>query len=105
MSGSHVVLDAKQAGSTEPRVFPFTSRLSVGETISSATVTAAVYSGVDASPSNIISGAASVSGALVTQTLTAGTAGVIYRLTCSATTSLSNIFVITAFLAVIPVVT
>lgn len=103
--GSHVVFDAKQAGSTEPRIFDFTSKLAVGETISTATVTAAVYSGVDASPSAIISGSASISGAQVTQKLTAGTAGVIYKLTCSITTSASNTLILTAFLAVIPVVT
>lgn len=102
---SHIVLDSKQSGSTEPREFPFTSRLAIGETISSATVTAAVYSGVDASPSSILSGAASISGGIVTQTITGGTVGVIYSLSCAATTSLSNVLVLTAFLAVIPTVT
>lgn len=86
-------------------MFDFTSRLAVGETISSATVTAAVSTGTDSSPSSIVSGSASISGARVTQTLTAGTVGVIYKLTCTATTSLSNVFIMTAFLAVIPVVT
>ncbi len=102
---SHVIFDPKQAGSTEPRIFDFTSLLAVGETISSATTTAAVYSGVDTNPSAVISGSATVSGARVTQTLTAGTVGVIYKLTCTANTSLSNVFILTAFLAVVPVVT
>lgn len=101
----HVVFDAKQAGSTEPRIFDYTSRLAVGETISSAVVTSAVYSGVDTTPSALLSGSASASGARVTQKLTAGTVGVIYKLSCAATTSLSNVFVMTAFLAVIPTVT
>lgn len=105
MSGSHVVLDAKQAGSMELRVFPFTSKLAVGETISSAVVTAAVYSGVDANPSAIVSGTATISGGLVSQKLIGGTAGVIYKLSCAATTSVPNVLIMTAFLAVIPTVT
>lgn len=102
---SHVVFDSKQAGSTEPRVFDFLSKLAVGETISGAAVTAAVYSGVDASPSAIVSGAATISGSQVSQKFTAGTVGVIYQLTCTVTTSSSNTLVMSAFLAVIPVVT
>ena len=103
--GSHVVFDAKQAGSTEPRVFDFTSRLAVGETISTSVVTAAVYSGTDSGPSAVIIGSATSSGARVTQTLTGGVVGVIYKLTCTITTSLSNTLILTAFLAVVPVVT
>ena len=101
---SHVVFDAKQNGSTEPRVFDYTSQLAVGETISSAVVTAAVYSGTDASIA-ILSGSPSVSGPRVTQKFTAGVVGVIYKLTCAATTSASNVLVLTAFLAIIPTVT
>ena len=102
---SHVILEPKQSGSTEPYTFDFTSKLASGETISTQIVAAAVYSGTDASPSSIISGSATASGAIVTQKLTAGTIGVIYRLTCTITTSSSNTFVLTAFLAVVLVVT
>jgi hypothetical protein len=80
---------------TASRVFSFNfqDQLAVGETISSATVAATVYSGTDASPSSIISGAASISGATVSQVITAGTAGVTYVLTCTAVTSTSHTIV------------
>ena len=92
----------KQVGATKAYVFDFISDLAVGETISGATVTAAVWSGTDASPSSIISGAASISGTQVTQKLTAGLAGNIYAATCTATTSASQTLVRSAYLVVGP---
>lgn len=97
-----VVLGSKQSGETKKYIFDFTSNLSVGETISSASAVAAVYSGTDSSPSSVISGSASTSGAQVTQTLTAGTEGVIYTITCTALTSASQTIKQTGFLAVVP---
>ena len=79
--------DAKLVGETATVQFNFLARLAVGETISTAAVAASVYSGVDGSPSAIISGSASASGAIVSQNVTAGVAGVIYELTCTVTTS------------------
>ena len=102
---SHVVFDPKYSGETTTRTFDFTSQLAVGETISTQAVAATVYSGVDASPSSIINGSASASGAIVSQSITAGTEGVIYRLTCTITTSASQTLLMTAFLALIPNVT
>ena len=105
MSATHIIFDPKLTGATEPYVFPFTSMLASTETISAAAVTAEVYSGTDATPSAIISGAASISGSEVTQKITAGTVGVIYKLTCTMNTSLNYTRIMTAFLAVIPTVT
>ena len=68
-------------------VFDFTKRLASGETLSSATWTATVHAGTDASPNDIISGAASQSGALSTQKVIDGLEGVTYLLQCEATTS------------------
>lgn len=99
--GSFTVFPSKITSSTISLQFDFLSQLASGETISGATVTAVVWSGTDANPSAIISGAASVSGSIVSQTVTAGTAGVIYLLTCSVTTSLSVTKIIQAYLAVI----
>lgn len=101
---SHVSLPAKQAAAVLPVVFDFTSQLAVAETISSATVTATVYSGTDASPA-ILSGSPSVSGPRVSQTLTGGVVGVTYKLTCAATTSLSKVLVLAGFTTIIPAVT
>ena len=87
---NRVVLQEKRSGETVKTVFDFISRLAVGETISSASTSAAVYSGTDAAPSGLVSGSASISGTQVTQALTAGTVGVVYMLTCTALTSASQ---------------
>lgn len=97
---SRVIFEPKLSGETVSRVFDFLSRLSVGETISTAVVTAAVHSGVDASPSGLLSGSASISGSQVTQKLTAGTVGVTYLLLCTITTSASKTLQLSAFQSV-----
>lgn len=95
-------LQPKFSGETVKYEFDFAGQLASGETISTQTVTAAVYSGTDASPSSIISGSASASGSVVTQAITAGTIGVIYELTCTITTSASQTLIITGYLPIIP---
>lgn len=92
----------KLQGATIALPFDFTSQLPSGTTISSSSVAAAVYSGVDASPSSIISGSSSASGAVVTQNITAGVAGVIYFLTCTAITSGGLTLQLAGYLAVLP---
>lgn len=99
---NRVPLDVKIASEVRKEVFDFTSRLAVGETISSASTTCVVYSGTDASPSAVISGAAAISGAQVTQMITGGTSGVTYLLTCSAVTSTSQTLKLEGFLVVVP---
>lgn len=99
---SRCILDPKSASSTQSVTFDFTSDLAASETISTKTVAATVYSGTDGTPSAIISGSASSSGAVVTQVITAGTLGVIYQLLCTITTSAGQTLVKSAFLAVIP---
>lgn len=95
-------LAPKLTGETKSYDFNFTSQLALGETISTQTVTATVYSGTDANPSGIISGAASASGAIVSQKITAGEEGVIYRLVCTITTSAGQTLPLAGFLAVVP---
>jgi len=84
---SMVLLQPKQLGETQTYHFDFISRLATNETISSQSVAATVYSGVDPSPSSIISGAATASGTIVSQNITGGVAGTIYKLVCTAITS------------------
>jgi hypothetical protein len=96
------MLNGKYQGETRAEVFDFASRLSLGETISSASTVATTYSGTDASPSGIISGSASISGSKVTQVVTAGTLGVTYLLVCTANTSAGQVLQIAAFLPVVP---
>lgn len=99
---NRVELAPKIAGETVLREFDFASKLASGETISSATVAAVVYSGTDAAPSGVISGADSVSGSVVSQAITGGEAGVIYELTCTALTSASRTLILVGYLAVLP---
>lgn len=98
--GNREVFEIKPPTDTRIFYFDFTSDLAVGETISTQVVTATVYSGTDANPSAIISGVASASGAIVSQKITAGTAGVIYTLLCTITTSASQTLTIAGYLAV-----
>lgn len=99
---SRVTFDGKLLGETVTETFDFTSRLASGETISTAVVTSSVYSGTDASPSSMISGANTISGTKVTQKITGGTLGVVYKLLCTITTSLSQTLQLSGFLAVVP---
>ena len=98
---SRIVLEPKNAAETVSLVFDFASQLTGSETLSSATVTAVVYSGSDSSPSSVISGGASASGTKVTQKVTAGTVGVVYELTCAAVTSTSQTLEMVGYLVVI----
>jgi hypothetical protein len=98
---SLVVLPPKPLGATIKQVFDFISALAVGETISTASVAATVWSGVDATPGSLVSGAASISGTKVTQTLTGGVAGTIYKLVCTVTTSASQTLQLVGYLVVL----
>lgn len=100
-----VVFPTKTVGESATLAFPFASRLGVGVTISTKVVTCTVYSGVDAAPANVISGAAGSSGSDVTQKVTGGVLGVIYYLLCTITTSDSQTLELAGFLAVVPNVT
>jgi len=96
------VANVKLAGETYSQVFNFLSRLAIGETISSASTVSTVYSGTDASPSAFLAGSPSISGAEVTQVLTAGTLGVTYQVVVSAVTSASQTLQQTALVTVVP---
>jgi len=82
--------------------FDFISALAPTETILTAVVTAAVYTGVDPNPSAIISGGAVISGTQVTQLVVGGVVGTIYGLTCSVTTSLGQTLNASGFFSVDP---
>lgn len=97
-----VELSAKLLGETVTETFDFSSRMGVGETISSAGVSASVFSGTDSSPSSILNGAAAISGQTITQSLTGGVLGVLYLLVATATTSLGQLLQLSAYLPVAP---
>lgn len=99
---TRIILGPKYAAETRTETFDFTSRLALAETLSTASVTATVYSGTDASPSALVSGSAGISGAKVTQLITAGTVGVTYMLSCSVTTSTGQTLVLKGYMTVVP---
>lgn len=102
MGQSRQELPPKLAGESPNLTFDFAGRLASGETISTQVVAATVYSGTDANPSAIISGAATASGSVVTQKVTAGTLGVIYELLCTITTSAGQTLQMCGLLAIVP---
>ena len=100
MSG-RVTLQGKYVGELVTRVFDFISDLAVGETLTGVpTTTASVWTGTDASPQNIVSGAASISGSQVSQNLTGGVAGTLYSLVCKSSTSAGRTLEKRAFFSV-----
>lgn len=99
---NRVELPPKSVGETRTYQFDFESSLAFGETISSQVVTATVYSGEDATPSAIVDGAATASGSVVSQSITDGEEGVIYDLTCTVETSLSQTLQLSGYLAIVP---
>lgn len=70
-----------------PLVFNFSDQLISGETISTADVSVAVYTGTDAAAASRLSGAETISGASVVQALVGLVLGVIYTVTCEIVTS------------------
>lgn len=101
-AGQQPIYNSKKVGEIAPTTFDFTASMAVSETISTQSVAASVYSGTDANPSAIISGAASASGKIVSQTLTGGVSGVIYQLLCTITTSLGKTLQMSSYLSVVP---
>lgn len=100
-SGGRIITSSKKTGETVLVSFDFLSKLVSGETISTQSVAASVYSGVDANPSAIINGAATLSGTtIILQSITAGVVGCIYSLLCTITTSLGQTIQMSTLLAI-----
>lgn len=105
MPGGHLSLKPKRQGETcfGSQPFDFASSMTVGETISTQTVTSSVYQGIDPTPGSVISGTPTVQNVTqVQQLFTAGVLGVVYELLCSVTTSLGQRLEQAAYLAIIP---
>jgi len=95
-----VTFPAKRQGETLSLQFDFTSKLAAGQYLVSATVAVSVYSGIDPSPSLVLSGGASTAGAIATQKVTGGATGTIYYLLCTATSTDGQTFELMGFLAI-----
>lgn len=87
------ILSTKNTAEELTIEFDMLSRLKVGETVATATVTCGVYSGTDPSPSAMIVGLAVVSGSIVKQKVIGGLVGNVYLLTCTARTSLNDLVI------------
>jgi len=96
------IFDVKTPDASYSASFDFSANLAVGETLSTTSTTAAVYSGTDPTPSSIFSGAPTVSGKQVIQTTSGGVEGTVYYLYCSATTSLGKVLSREGYLAIAP---
>jgi len=85
----------------EQFTFDFSTVMSTGETISSATSVVEVVSGTDASPNSILVGTPVTSGQQVAQRIYNGLDGVIYRIEITIITSLANTYSLVADLPVL----
>lgn len=98
---SRVTFEGKLANEIILETFDFTSRLTAAEAISTASVAATCYSGVDTA-SNQVVGTATIAGKKVTQKIGGGVLGVTYVLKCTITTSLGQTLSLSAFLVIVP---
>lgn len=99
-----VLLPSKQVADSLLVNFPFQNQMVFGEVVTGAVVTITVYTGTDPNPTTMLSGTPDYTtglGEYVLQTIVAGISGNIYQLVCTVATSLSNVFVCEAYLAVI----
>ena len=96
------IFDAKIPSADYPASFDFAADLAVGETLSTTSTTAAVYSGTDPAPALLLSGAPAIDGKQVIQNTSGGVLGTVYYLYCAATTSLGQVLSREGYLTIAP---
>ncbi len=96
-----ITLSNKSVSEVEFVTFDVSRYLNGGETLSSATITVTVKTGVDATPNNIKSGSAQLSGGVVKQLITGGVAGVTYKLSCVIVTNQRTLNAVECYLPVV----
>lgn len=101
MPGGRTIWMPKKLGEVVTIPFNFVGDLAPGETLVTPTVTAVVYTGVDAAPANIRSGNPTIVGTTINQNIRNGVVGVVYGLLCHVTTSLGQTLEMSAYCAVI----
>jgi|ERR1700722_14916771 len=99
---TRVILPVKNVSEVLNVVVDFTDVVPLGDTISSGTTTNSTYSGTDASPSAMVSGAVAISGTQFTQKIINGVVGVTYNLLFSISTAAGWTFTKTGYLTVVP---
>ncbi len=95
-----VIWKAKDPAENLISTFDFSSEIEVGESIASASVACTLVAGVDASPGQVIHGAASISGSTVLRPFQGGIADATYHLRCTANLSSGRVLVLAATLPV-----
>lgn len=95
------ILPDKDYREIVPVTFDFTADVATGATVALVSVTVSVVSGTDASPSALLNGAATASGAMVTQWIDSGVVGVTYKLVCEVTASDGQTLVLSARVTVV----
>jgi len=98
---SLLVLSSKASAESKVIIFDFISQLAVLETVDSAVVVVDVWSGTDENPSSMLSGDPVPANTQVSQYITDGVPGVIYKITCTATSSNGQVLVMIAYLPVV----
>jgi hypothetical protein len=99
---SLVIFSSKPEAETRWVTVDFIGRCAPGETLTSASTWVEMHGGTDFRPSAILKGAATVSGTEVSQMVTGGTIGNIYRLSFNAATSAGQFLQLSGLLVVIP---
>ena len=88
---STIVFQSKVVGEEVLLELNFLSRLAVGETLLTVDRTMVVASGVDANPTAMLSGVATISGSIVRQMVIGGLPGVVYLFNVAVRTSNSQL--------------
>lgn len=95
------ILGAKRSYETITRGIDFSSLLIPGETITTASSSAAVWSGTGALPTLTSAVGTGYQVGTVQVMVTGGTAGTVYRMTTTAVTSYANTLAVVSYLAVV----
>lgn len=94
-------LPSKDPNEVVPLTFDFSEYLTGGEALTGTpTITVETYSGVDATPANLIYGSPTVTGDRIKQAVRLGVDGVTYLVRASSTTTAGNVYALGALLPV-----
>lgn len=95
------VVGPLEVGEIKAVQFDFSTEVATGVALTSPSVTCVVVEGTDASPSAVLSGAATISGQLVTQLVQPGVVGCKYKLNAFASDASGQRHHIAAYLKVV----
>ncbi len=97
---NRAIFPGKPANETLRISFDFSSSIAVGETVSSASANATVYSGDE--DATLTCGTDTTSGGEVSLNISGGTEGVTFLVTCVATTSAGQVLLQSGYVTIVP---